>query len=601
MKNINALLCQKSGDRSCETGQIKTDFLCSANIDNKLFEELYMEFVQPNAAVFRENYRKNCYMLNTVGYDECALDFIPVADKEYVMVDKGNRCFCGTFTARPYEEDDKIEQNIFSVLIADEWDIRKVMPIILEKRWRYVYFVLNQETEKFVSFFKLKEFPATLPPNVKFFATTEEMRQYFMDDHDAYLPRRIVASKQEKYEALFKEIHNARIQSGLPSNNVFLSICIPTYNRGELALKAVKTVLSIEYDAEIELIVSDNASAIEKEAYEEIANTRDSRLHYYKAEKNGGVAYNIMNCLKKAKGHFALFFSDEDALITENLGMALDWLIHRAPRMGGCIFNGFEGNPAYNFSEEKVFDAGVDAVIRAHNTNYITGVCLNMDHIKTLDIFAQIERHKENDYFKLYPHCTVMALLSLRFHVIESPIILWKFGEPSKTHDWDVVNGLLAYGTPERRIRQEQGDIKMMAEYLSGKDLEEFFLDRVYKFFGLLASYYKLKGDQFITVYRWNDIWTTHYQGSLQLLRELKEKFEDITSIIPKMNKVFLFWHICRWEQAWHTPEENLLPSLQAQVVKYYYEKGTPIEDIDFDQIEKDLEGWVQDFLAKRM
>lgn len=42
------------------------------------------------------------------------------------------------------------------------------------------------------------------------------------------------------------------------------------------------------------------------------------------------------------------------------------------------------------------------------------------------------------------------------------------------------------------------------------------------------------------------------------------------------------------------------MPSLQAQVIKFYHEKGVPFEKIDFEGIEKDLKSWVQAFLAER-
>lgn len=594
MKDINALFWHK-----CEAGQPESDFLRSANV-NKIFDEFYMTYVQPNAAAFKKNYCKNCSMLDAVGYDECTLDFIPITDEEFVMVDNQNRCFCGTFIARPYKEDSKIERSIFSILIADEWDIRKVMPVILEKRWSYVYFVLNQEAKEFASFFKLKEFLATLPPNVKFFATTEEMRQYFLSDHDAYLPRRIVASEPEKYETLFEEIHDARIQSGIPSNNVFLSICIPTYNRGELALKAVKNTLSMEFDAEIEVFVSDNGSTIEKEAYEEIANMQDSRIRYYRAKENGGIVFNVMNCLRRARGHFALFLSDEDPLVVENVGTALEWLIQRAP-IAGCIFSCPEGNICYHYSEEKVSDSGVDAVARALDSGYLSGTCLNLAYIKAQDLFAEIEKFKENEFFKLFPYSVMMALSALRFDFITTPVILWKPGEKSKIFDWNRVNGVPVYMLPENMVRQQRDIIKTMAEYLSGDDLKTFFLDScLVRLFEISVCYKYEFADSFREMYRWIDIWTTHYRGCLQILQDMKGKLGDITSIIPEMDKYFLDWMICKRRQRLQTPEENLLPSLQAQVAKYYYDKGTAIEDIDFDQIEKDLEGWVQNFLENR-
>jgi len=565
--------------------------------EESVLKPFYEHYVLPNERAFRKNYIENESMLGGIAYEECILDFIPIADKEYLVVDKEAGELCGTFAAAPFEEDSRIKKTVSSILIADIGDVREAMSIVRQKRWEYIYFLPNREAKRFASFFKIKEFRESLPANVRFFVTTEEMRQYFMEDYDAYLPREIVAAEPERYKVLFREIHEARIQSGIPSNHVFLSVCIPTCNRGKLALKAVKTALATEYDSEIEIFVCDNGSTIEVDNYKEIADMKDPRLRYDRSPENKGYAYNIMKGLNGAKGRFAIFFSDEDTLIVDNLSVALDWLINQPSYMGACIFNDAGGEFSY---KKEVFEPGTEALIRAFHMNYITGCCFNLQNVKSVELFDGIE---ENNFFSSYTHCAIAGVLAVRCCIVNTGITLWRLEEVrAERQEWPEKEKIPVSYLPEGRSQQAIDAIRLTAKYFSANDIKKAFWDRTNAYFGVLSEMYKPEygyNEKFKKMYQWLDIVVMHYSHSLQLLRELKEKIGDVQPIVAEMNKSFFYWLICKREQRLNTPEENLLPSLQAQVAKYYYEKGVDFEEIDFSKIEQDLSGWVQDFIAK--
>lgn len=561
--------------------------------------KLYMKYIQLNEKRFRTNYLNN-NLCTTISYEDCALDFVPIIEHEYVAIDKEIGQSCGTFVIEPYKENSTLEKTISSVLIADEWDIRKIFPIIQQKKWIQIYVVFNQAATKFASFFKLNDFITTFPPNVKFFVTTEEMRQYFINNHDAYLPRRIVALELKKYQQIFEDIHSERIRSGVPSDNVFLSICIPTYNRGELALRLVKNGLISDYDAEIEFIVCDNGSTTGTRAYKEIENMKDSRLRYYRSPHNGGYAYNIVNCLQKAKGHFAVFFSDEDLVVTKNIETALNWLSNHLGDVGACIFSG-SGTGEWAIRKEKIFEPGPDAVIGAYYMNYVTGCCLSLDCIKELDLFRSTMEIEGNIYYKTYTHCALGALLALQFKIANSDIVLWHFGEDrAQDDDWGRDGIFRKSEAPEGRSLQSVDAVKLVKGRLSEKELLEIFSNRLTTYYELLSWLYKLPecSYAFKEMYSWIDICTSHYENYFQLIQELELK--DVSPFVTEMNKITFNWLVCKRRQRLCTPEENLLSSLQAQVAKYYFDKGTPFGQIDFDGIEKALRGWVKEFIGNR-
>ena len=118
---------------------------------------------------------------------------------------------------------------------------------------------------------------------------------------------------------------------------MLLSICIPTYNRGHLALKHVQEILNIE-SQDIELVVSNNGSQVKKECYEQIKNIQDSRLNYFEFNENQGFLINLCQVIKLSKGDFCMLLSDEDGIIAENLPLYLDKIRH-APKFSGNLLD----------------------------------------------------------------------------------------------------------------------------------------------------------------------------------------------------------------------------------------------------------------------
>ena len=90
-----------------------------------------------------------------------------------------------------------------------------------------------------------------------------------------------------------------------------LSVGIPTYNRRDLACRAIRSVLGQSYK-NLEIVVSDNASADgTSEAVEAMA---DSRIKLLKQPRNIGMIGNFNACLMAASGEYFLMLSDDDLL-----------------------------------------------------------------------------------------------------------------------------------------------------------------------------------------------------------------------------------------------------------------------------------------------
>lgn len=96
-----------------------------------------------------------------------------------------------------------------------------------------------------------------------------------------------------------------------PNSSGLITIGIPTRNRCELVIRAVRSVLAQTY-TNVEIVVSDNASTDNTVKF--IEEIGDSRVVLVKQTENIGMAGNFNACLNKASGELFLMLSDDDVL-----------------------------------------------------------------------------------------------------------------------------------------------------------------------------------------------------------------------------------------------------------------------------------------------
>lgn len=98
--------------------------------------------------------------------------------------------------------------------------------------------------------------------------------------------------------------------SGLFSKPL-ITVGIPTYNRAHFLAKAIDSILGQTY-ANLELIISDNASTDETEAICREFGARDSRIRYIRQQNNIGPARNFCEILRLARGEYFGWLADDD-------------------------------------------------------------------------------------------------------------------------------------------------------------------------------------------------------------------------------------------------------------------------------------------------
>lgn len=215
-----------------------------------ILQDLYSCFITPNEQEFRDTYAACDMDLDGLEYEDTVLDFVPVTDIKYYIYNKSSKAFCGALELSP--GDVSLPASHESLLIAEPVDINEAVSLFIAKKWEHVYFVLDSQAAVWFSFCKIPGFVREYMQKIKIFKNMEELTSYFRENTDVYLPRKICGADYKGYRLVLDEIHKERLADvNTKRNNILLSVCIPTYNRGKMALRAVKNILQCSYDAEM--------------------------------------------------------------------------------------------------------------------------------------------------------------------------------------------------------------------------------------------------------------------------------------------------------------------------------------------------------------
>lgn len=90
-----------------------------------------------------------------------------------------------------------------------------------------------------------------------------------------------------------------------------VSIGIPTYNRAIFLKRSIESALNQDY-ANIEVIVSDNASSDRTSDICHFYCDKDTRLKYFRHSENLGPAKNFDSVIEKSTGQYFMWLGDDD-------------------------------------------------------------------------------------------------------------------------------------------------------------------------------------------------------------------------------------------------------------------------------------------------
>ncbi len=95
----------------------------------------------------------------------------------------------------------------------------------------------------------------------------------------------------------------------MDTDNPLISVILPTYNRGYIVERAIKSVLNQTYK-NLELIIVDDGSTDNTE--EIVKSIEDKRIIFLKHKKNKGASSARNTGIKNSKGEYISFIDSDD-------------------------------------------------------------------------------------------------------------------------------------------------------------------------------------------------------------------------------------------------------------------------------------------------
>jgi hypothetical protein len=547
---------------------------------------LYQAFVEPNIEEFKKNYQTQADGLIDVEYEATQLDFIPVSDQKFYIWYKEEQRFVENIDLNVEAQIEDRQRDFQSLLIAQTCDIREMIPFLLNKQYNTVYIVLNKNKEIFASFLKLPKIREYFLENAIIFENTKIMQLFFEEYSEFYIPRSIIAKDSQEYVTFFKDLHKRRLLKKREKNNVFLTIGIPSYNRGKILLENVKQLLNLEYDAEIEIVVSNNGSKIEADYYDQISKINDSRLVYTSFEANQGYASNVLNVMTHASGHFLVMCSDEDFLVLDKLSGFIQFLFENL-QMAMSYTGGYGSN--FENGTIQMYPAGIQAIECAVNSNYLTGLVFNNSIISKYKIIEKVQQNRGNLFVEYYVHSVIATIIAQYGDVWKNPICLWE-SKYEKQSEEDGSKSLLSYMKYESRVEQMESAIKFMLNELK-LNLEEqiqVVLERIVKTYYLLYLAYLYYWEESSKLKKWDNVCTELFIEAEQIIDKIV-KGED-NKKIKKIVKDYFIMYLTKIIELDYKKNEQKNRAF-VEVAKYLCQQGMKVQDISYDKIVEEIDG----------
>ncbi len=424
-------------------------------------------------------------------FEACTLDFIPYRDGAYYIFDKEGEVFLGKFFVSDFENaepDPAFEEMEFSGAAVElDWNWEEEKSILSAAKERKVYAVCHN-WRRAVSFFKIPEL-AEYAKNIMLFSDPAEFQAYFHQNTAVYLPKIVQggAWAQELSQIINQEHAYRLTPEGRNTDNVLLTIGIPTHDRGKLLLKGLEHLRQMSYDAEIEIAISKNGTHYYQEEYKSVEQIPDARIHYIGYDKEITMAKNWHNVVEMAKGKFVLLVSDEDNVIIPALEHYLKFLSSHE-NLG--LVRSRTVVQYFGLDQDLYCPKGKSAFLGGFlMQNYLSGVIYNRSLFLESNLLEWSEKYRENPFYAAYPHMWWQVLLSFKGDYAVDALYLIQEGESILAEETlryredNAIEGGLADGgmdreypdvpvpsTYENRLLQFQGGIELIKDYFAEND-----------------------------------------------------------------------------------------------------------------------------------
>lgn len=105
--------------------------------------------------------------------------------------------------------------------------------------------------------------------------------------------------------------------------NPILSICIPTFNRGDLLYETLESIVP-QLSNQVEVVISDNCSSDNTRAIVKKYISRFPSIRYFCADRNMGADWNYLRVVELALGKYCWLLGSDDLINKNSINKALE-------------------------------------------------------------------------------------------------------------------------------------------------------------------------------------------------------------------------------------------------------------------------------------
>lgn len=101
-----------------------------------------------------------------------------------------------------------------------------------------------------------------------------------------------------------------------------LSICIPTYNRGDLIGECLEHIAR-QASSDVEIVIVDGASTDNTPEVVARLQSRHQCIRYFRQDTNGGIDRDMARTIELAQGEYCWLFGSDDIMLSNSIGRIL--------------------------------------------------------------------------------------------------------------------------------------------------------------------------------------------------------------------------------------------------------------------------------------
>ncbi len=216
----------------------------------------------------------------------------------------------------------------------------------------------------------------------------------------------------------------------MSEQNIELSICIATYNRGDYIAQTLDSIIS-QLEAGVELVIVDGASDDDTRAQVSVFEAKCSRIRYFCEATNSGVDQDFDKAVAYAQGDYVWLIADDDLLVPhavqtvlKEIRLGYDLVVVNA-EVGNEDFTRVLNKSMFNITDDRVYT-------QQNRDEFFTDAMQGLTFIGATVLRRELwnARDRESYYGSLFIHVGVIFQSAPIAHnkIIAQPLIQIRYG-----------------------------------------------------------------------------------------------------------------------------------------------------------------------------